>query len=424
MANLLKKDTLLLTQAQQAILPDGENRFELSYQILNKIESNRAYSVIWHLYEMMSQDDFTSLVIGYKKLKQDNFDAWLSLMTTLWGKVFESDEVEQFNKMVAKAGFNDIALLRISDVLDEHQKKESATTPSSGNIFNAIKEMNFDWDTLWQDVYDKHGGFQYRTSGYKSVILHQLSPSMPQWLKDTFLDSCVYGLSPYAFKYWIDNGADPELKSLDKPYPLLMNRHVSPDARYANNKEVRELVVKYFPENRKTVEDSVWAVFVESMLESNNSTDCEVGEYIVKGYIPVPEKGSKYENKFWRSFVTVDALDAEPLINKWIEQGSINATVSARIYKLAVLNANEGLVRLLLDKDIAADKFIKSQAFKNIASQGSLLKGYGLEKNEVLKNLKIVKSHHLYNTITEKVEKNLLSDYDDRNDEPPSRLKI
>jgi hypothetical protein len=423
MSKPLKKDQLILDKAQQAILPIGQTkRFDQCYDYLNSIEKNRAYSVIWYLTQQMNWDDFTDMVIGYKKLKEKNLDAWTSLMTTLWGNIFENDDLDKFNQLVAKTGFNHITLLRIDEVLEQHQKQQWKENPSSGKIFMHIKAMNLDWQALWQEMYD-NGGFQYRVVSIRTHLLHELSPQMPQWLKDTFLDSSVYSVNPRSFNYWIKQGADIELKALDKPFALLMNRNIRPQSRLSQNKETREVVVQHFPESRKNQQDAVWSMFVDYMLDSDKATDYEVGDYIKKGYIEVPEKGSKHENKFWRSFVTIPASESETLIDRWIEKNIFDDSLSARLYKLAVTHANEDLVHLLLKKSIDTNKFIKSQAFRNIASEGSLLKNAGSGKNEVLHNLKIVKAHHLYQTITQEIETNSSPSLKDEEESSP-KFKI
>lgn len=411
--NLCKKITALLTQ-----YANEKHQTLISIHNFLRMESENApiENVINDFCKLCSYEIFKEVVLDWDEMvisynEEKNF-SYIG-KDFYFIKCLEDESPEKLVKYIQDYPYLDIGIHGINKVIATIDENQKFSTTNDNITLLESKEIN--WDNVFArlETEIKNNNYCVKFTPNDITIFNKLigTYEVPQYFKDCLLLNNIYAYRYNTCQYLLENGADPQLKSLNKDYFLLTGRILSPDTKNAGRKiagakEIRQLIVQYLPSNIKSNDNEKWIAWQEKMLDSvDASIQQEIGHYMLNGDI-LPINKKRY-NKYAQALVLLPVEDFDIIIKKYNDNKFLNKQLNAQLYKHAILTNNDKLINILWKNEIDESYYLKSQAFKNISEEGSLIQNKNKNKNKkdsILLNNKIVSQVGLHNKLQEKIE--------------------
>lgn len=286
------------------------------------------------------------------------------------------------------------------------------------NYLNRIKYNQQNLETIFTEAKDSqiHPHYYLYKRKYAQKLNEVLGINFDQQFKDNSLYFSSTNLDGNSCQYWLDNGADIYLKSIQHqqttPFWVFNSRNLiyfHPNGIYAGQEHTFSTLLSYCSSKDLKAENPLWEKTIQIIIsQQNNFKSRGTIQMIFEHGSDIKSKWFQNENEAAKLICILSPEISIKLLNSLYEEpnSSLNKDNLVKYtFKNAVLNSNEELCKMMINSGYRADKFIKSKAFSNIAQEGSLVKSKSkLLVNKIQYTRKILDSLESYNVLQEAIK--------------------
>ena len=364
--------------------------------IRKKITSPTYAQAYWYCFiqKYIAWDLFEEAVLGFDAIpaavKEDT-------LRSIKQHAADIDDLELFKKIEKISTFNYNDFSAISSALYYGKKAESY------HVFDYIVQKNIDWSDWFSLYHNEHGNYPYISYLDPKRTMEIFKDNLPQEIKNDCLWGAVHHCSLLT-KVWLDLGAEIET---DKYHSILLHRNINPEntTQFANSREIREILVAYWPNARKSPQDPVWSEFVKRIY-AREETTFEAAIWVSKGYVTFEQLlGSEAHGeieKFAKAVCDLQDKEAIGIIQNLHNAQKIDNKLARYFYKHAILSRSPNKIDFLLDTGIDPQPYLDSSTYLNILQGKVMKKGWpeGVKREAMLLNKKVA-AVGLHNKLTQ-----------------------
>lgn len=279
-----------------------------------------------------------------------------------------------------KIPFNPNSIYFLRDLVDliEEDKENKIFLNELNSIkqpVNKIFDIQSDFaDSITNSFYQKK---------HAEILKNFFNKDFSQEFKDEFLHKSAIFLDYRNISYWLDNGADIELKSIqnkkENKFWVFNSRNLvnfKDGAIFGGQEASFELLINSCTAEQKSKNNQLWMQTAKRIIEQFDIHSAKSTiRLALKANAEFDFSWFKNENDAAKMIEENWGYGSEKLLRVWTENyPQVASKLIQMVYKQAVLNARYEMCEDLINKGYDPKNFIESQAFKNICENGSMIK--------------------------------------------------